>query len=241
MALNRRQRVMVGALALYWPTVFVLAHIPIPDVVRQARMSDKSLHFVVYMLLTFMLWSAIKPHGTVQWRKAAAWWVLAIAVVYGVLDECLQHYVAGRSADARDLLADAAGAAWTLGILTVWSFWPAFVAVTGTTIYTLSVFTRANLTAILPIATVVFHFGAYAFFTLVWIGCLRGSSGPGKPARRGLIVSVSVPAALVVVTKFSVMISGKPFEGPDIVAAAAGVLGAFAATSVVGRVGSFER
>jgi hypothetical protein len=187
-----------------------------------------------------MLWSAIKPHETVQWRKAAAWWVLAIVVAYAVLDESLQYYVAGRSADARDLLADTAGAAGTLGMLAVLSFWPASLVVTGATIYTLTVFTRANLTAILPLATAVFHFAAYGLFTLLWIGYLRRASGPGRRERRGFIASVSVPTTLIVVTKFSAMISGKPFEGPDIVAAAAGVLAAVAATSLAGRVGSSE-
>lgn len=240
MAVNRRQRVLVAALALYWPTVFVLAHVPIPDVVRKAQMSDKSLHFVVYMLLTFMLWSAIKPHETVQWRKAAAWWVFAAVLAYAVLDECLQYYVAGRSADVRDLLADATGAAGALGMLAVLSFWPAALAVTGIAIYTLTVFTRANLTALLPMAAAVFHFGAYALFALLWMGYLRSSPGSGQAERRGFIASASVPAALIVATKFSAMISGKSFEGPDIVAAAAGILGAVAAAAAARRVGSFE-
>ena len=61
MALMGRQKGVIAALAFYWPAVFAIAHVPIPEVVRQARMSDKSLHLLVYMILTFLLQSAIRP------------------------------------------------------------------------------------------------------------------------------------------------------------------------------------
>jgi VanZ family protein len=215
---------VLALLLLYWPTAFVLSHIPMPQVVRDARMSDKSLHFLAYMMLTFLLWSVVRPYGKVNWRKAAVWCVLAIVMVYGVCDECLQHFVAGRSTDVRDLFADFVGAVTALGVLTFLSFWPAFLLVAGTVIYTLAVFTRANVTKMVPVTATVFYFAAYAAFTLIWAGCLRRWPPVRAAERRWFLASVSVPMALIVVTKVSAVLSGKAFEGWDIAAAVVGVV-----------------
>jgi len=77
MAFLWRQKAVVAVLVLYWPTLFVLAHIPVPQVVRRAHVYDKSLHLLAYMILTFLLWSAIKPLERVCWRRAAVWCLLA--------------------------------------------------------------------------------------------------------------------------------------------------------------------
>jgi len=143
MAFLRRQKAVIAVLVLYWPTLFVLAHIPIPPVVRRAHMNDKSLHLLAYMILTFLLWSAIKPGERVRWRRIAVWCLLTVVAVYGVCDEWLQRVLGSRSMDPSDLIADLIGAVAALGILTVLSFWPTCVVVTGTTIYTLAVFTQA--------------------------------------------------------------------------------------------------
>src|SRR4030042_647093 len=101
MALSRRQKLTIISLLVYWPGVFILAHIPIPQLVYKAQVSDKSLHFLVYLVLVFLLWFTISPDKKVNWRKAAAWWVLFVVVWYGVVDEVLQGYV-GRSCDIID-------------------------------------------------------------------------------------------------------------------------------------------
>jgi len=233
-----RRKVVIAALALYWPTLFVLGHIPVPQVLRKAHMYDKSLHLLAYMILTFLLWSVIKPRDRVNWRKAAVWCLLAAIAVYGVCDEWLQRLVADRSMDPRDFAADVIGAGVALGLLTFLSFWPTAVIISGATIYTLAVFTRANLTALLPVTMSMFHLLTHATFTLLWIGYLRQSPHRPRTSLRWVAVSLSLPLALVVVTKASTMLSGKAFEGWDIVAAVAGV---FAAVAVTGIAAAFAR
>lgn len=225
MAMVRRQKTLIAALVLYWPTLFILTHIPIPDVVRRAHVSDKSLHFLSYMILTFLLWSALRPFEKVHWRRPAAWCLWLAALVYALADEYLQSFVAGRSPDPHDLLANAAGAFAGLAIPALVSFGPGSLIVTGTTIYTLAVFTRANLTRLLPVTSTALHLATYGLFTLLWIGYL-GPSSPGKRSRRNwLLRASSVPMALLVVTKVSAIVSGKELEGWEIVAAASGILG----------------
>ena len=236
MALLRQQKAAIAALVLYWPTLFVLAHIPIPQVIRKAHMYDKSLHLLAYMILTFLLWSAIKPAERVRWRGLAVWALLAIVAMYGVCDEGLQYCVKYRSMDPRDFVADILGAVAALGLLTVLSFWPTSVIIAGTTIYTLAVFTRANVTTLLPVTMTAFHLITYAVFTLLWIGCLHQPSHRQRKGPSRVAASVSVPLALVVVTKASAMISGKAFEGWGMIAAVAGIFGAVAAIGIAGGI-----
>ncbi len=234
MALLRRQKAVIGVLVLYWPVLFVLAHIPIPQVVRKVHVYDKSLHLLAYMILTFLLWSAIKPLEAVRWRRATVWCLLAVVAVYGICDEWLQYCVKYRSMDPRDFVADILGAAVALGMLTVLSFWPTSVVIAGMTIYTLAVFTRANVTALLPVTMTAFHLITYAVFTLLWMGYLRQRSYPQSNSHLRVAVSLALPLALVVVTKVSAVISGKAFEGWDMIAAVAGIVSAVAALWIAG-------
>lgn len=92
MSSSLRQKLIIIVLLLYWPTIFVLTHIPIPQIVSEAQVSDKTLHLVVYLILVFLLWFAVSPDKKVNWSKAAIWWVLLITAGYGGIDEILQKY-----------------------------------------------------------------------------------------------------------------------------------------------------
>jgi hypothetical protein len=137
-------------------------------------------------------------------------------------DEGLQHFVSGRSADARDLVADLAGAAVALGILTVFSFWPAGAIVTAITVYTLPVLARRNLMNLLPVMTTVFYVGGYATFTLLWTRCLRWPKGARRVGWAWLAASVSGPLCWRL--HGSCVGSGAPFELWDMLAAAKGII-----------------
>lgn len=66
-------------------------------------------HFMEYAVLAALLWLA--AHHTPALARHAWWVALAIALLYAASDEWHQTFVPGRVADARDWLADAAGAA----------------------------------------------------------------------------------------------------------------------------------
>ena len=107
-----------GAWALtlaYWLFAFVTTHLPPGDLPKVA-VSDKLAHFVSYGLLcgalSVCLWLGNVP------AARAAWVVLAIGAVYGVVDELLQIPV-GRTASVGDWLADIAGAVTAVVIFTV--------------------------------------------------------------------------------------------------------------------------
>ncbi len=70
---------------------------------------DKLAHFAAWALLAVLLARGVRGRG-------GLWAPLAMAVVYGLVDEVHQSFVPGREMSALDLLADALGAAAGVGI-----------------------------------------------------------------------------------------------------------------------------
>ena len=88
-------------------------------------MSDKLAHASGYVVLGALLARAVAKGLFRPLSAVAACVSVAIAVLYGASDELHQYFVPGRSADLRDLLADAVGA--VVGVGVVWAcgiLWP---------------------------------------------------------------------------------------------------------------------
>jgi len=242
MALSRQHKLIIISLVFYWATLFILAHIPIPQLVRKADVSDKGLHLLAYMILSFLLASAINPYKKVNWRKATVWWVLLVIVWYGVIDEVLQGYVAGRSSDIKDFVADLAGAFTGAIFLSLFTFWAAFLVVTGVTIFGLTNIALANLADLLPGINTAFHLFAYALFTLLWIRYLdpryqildtrRASSIEHRASnseifwirRRWLIVASIPPVGFLLLVKLGSLVLGRSFAITDVIVSAVGIV-----------------
>jgi len=219
MTLSYQQKIAACVLALYWPALFVLAHIPIPRVVREADVSDKSLHFLAYLVLTFLLWSIVGGNQKVKWFRAAPWLVLFVIVIYGILDEWLQGYVAGRSCDVRDFFSDLTGALTGLIISSFLTFWPAGLAVTATFIFGITNVTQANLANLLPVTNTVFHLFAYATLTVTWINCTRILSSVKAPKVKWFLLAMAGPIGFLIVVELSSVIGGKDLAFTDIITA----------------------
>lgn len=222
MALSRRQKVVVILLIVYWPSLFVLAHMPIPELVRQAGVSDKGLHFLAYLVLVFLLTSAISPYKKVDWRRPMAWLVLLVVSGYGFIDELLQKYVGGRTCDASDFLANLAGTLTSLALVSVLDFWTACVVVTGGGIFILTNLTRVNPADLLPITSAVFYISAYGFFTVLWMRYIqlwRKFEIPGT----WLAIALAAPVGLLLAAKLGSIALGRHFGMRDIVVSAAAI------------------
>ena len=232
MVLSRRQKLTIISLLLYWPGVFILAHIPIPQLVYKAQVSDKSLHFLAYLILVFLLWFAISPNKKVNWRKAAVWLVLIVMVWYGVVDEVLQSYV-GRTCDIRDFFADLAGTLAGLILISFFTFWPVFLVVTGATIFTLTNFIRANLATLVPITNAMFHLFGYGFFTMLWLQCIHLFLPRKAPKLKWMIAALALPIGFLLTVKLFSVIFGKGFVVQDIIIATAGIIAVVAAICLI--------
>ncbi|MHC4543000.1 MAG: VanZ family protein [Planctomycetota bacterium] len=223
MPVSRRQKLVIISLLIYWPVIFILAHIPIPQLVRKAGVSDKIIHFVAYLALVFLFWFAVSPGRKVNWRRATAWWVLLVMVCYGVIDELLQGVVVGRSCDAMDFLADLAGVITGLILFAFFTFWPAFLVVTGITIFAMTNLSRINLADLLPVTYVAFLLFSYGFFALLWIQNMHLYLSLKAPKLKWLIVALALPIGFLVAVKLFSIISGRDFRLQDVIIAAIGI------------------
>ena len=221
MTLSLRQKLIIISLLLYWPAIFVLAHIPIPQLVYKAQVSDKTLHLVVYLILVFLLWFAVSPNRKVNWRKATVWWVFLITAGYGGIDELFQGLV-GRNCDIKDFLANLGGVTGGLILFSFLRFQPALLAVTGITIFCLTNLARANLAELLPVTNAMFHLLAYAVFTMLWIRQIHLLPSKTSMPKR-LIIALAVPIGLLLVVKLFSVVSGRYFTVFDVIISGAGI------------------
>ena len=217
MTLSHQQKIAVCVLVLYWPALFLLTHIPIPHVVQEADVSDKSLHFLAYLILTFLIWSAVSGDRKVKWNRATPWLVLFVIVIYGILDEWLQNYVAGRSCDVQDFFTDLAGALAGLILSLFLPFWPAGLVVAATFIFGITNVMRVDLADLLPVTNAVFHLFAYAILTYLWINCTYLFSAAKTPKAKRLILALAGPAIFLVIVKLFSVIVGKDFALSDVI------------------------
>ncbi len=100
-------RVATLCLFAYWLAIFTATHLPSGSLPKLSW-SDKAYHAIAFAGLSFLLAWAI-PRRT-YWASHLTL-AMAIAVVYGALDELTQAFIPGRHCDWWDFVADAAGAA----------------------------------------------------------------------------------------------------------------------------------
>lgn len=208
MALSRRRKVTIILLVFYWLAFFILAHIPVPGLVRKAGVSDKSLHFLAYLILVFLLWFAVSGEKKVNWRKACVWWVLFVVIGYGFVDELLQSFV-GRNCDFRDMVANLAGTVAGLILFSVFTFWPSALLVVAAVIFGITNVARANLAELVPVAYALFHLFAYAIFTMLWIQYIHLYLSLKPPEPKWLVSALAGPIGLLLTVKLFSTAIGK--------------------------------
>ena len=196
MRLLRRHKYILIALAVYWPLVFTLTLIPVPDIARRSGMSDKTMHVMAYFALTFLVWCAVSPYHCIQWNRAKAWWVLGALTLYGAVNEYLQGFV-GRSACVEDFIANLFGIVFAMGVMSIFHFWPALLIAGLGSVFVVS--NLSNLTALYPQYhfNTVFHFIAYAGLTLIWIQHIERYLHLRRNRTAWLLAATALPVAML--------------------------------------------
>jgi hypothetical protein len=210
-------------MGLYWPALFLFAHVPIPQMVYEARVSDKSLHFAAYLVLTFLLWFSISPDRKVDWRKAAVFGAALVVVLYALVDEVSQAAV-GRNCDVLDFTADLAGALAGFILFSFLAFWPSLLTVTGITVFLLTNLARANVAEMLPVASATYYLAAYGFFTLIWIQYMRLHLSLRAPRLRWIAWALAIPGCFLLIVKLGSVVLGKNFAWGGVAFSAGGIV-----------------
>jgi hypothetical protein len=116
---TKEQKLFTIILVFYWVGIFVATHIPMPEWTGKMGVSDKTMHFSAFMILTILLWLSTSFEKKADWKKIRPWLIMAIILIYAASDELLQNFVKGRSADIYDAAFDSLGAATALALLTI--------------------------------------------------------------------------------------------------------------------------
>lgn len=223
----RRHRTILIVLAIYWPAIFLLTHIPVPDIARQSGMSDKMMHLLAYFMLAFLSWYAVSPHQKVNWADRKIWILLTILAAYAALDEFLQGLkFIGRSCDVIDFIANMSGVVIAMGILSMLGFWASMLTFSSVFIFVISNMSR--LPALYPQfhADTMFHFTAYALFTLVCIHWLQQKSTISKDRSRWMLRSAVLPTILLAIVKLSLPLFDRKIDWINTSTALFGILSA---------------
>jgi VanZ family protein len=220
------------SLALYWPALVVLAHIPIPESVRRAHVSDKCLHFLAYLVLAFLLWFSVRPDAKVNWRKISVWLIFFGLMLYGSVDEVVQSYV-GRTCDIKDVAANFTGVLFALVLLTFIRFRPAALITAGVVIFAVSNIAKANMAQMFPAAYGVFHFFAYAIFTVFWLLNMNLFLAKKNAKLRWLILAAGVPMIFLFTVKLLSAFLGRGIEVEDIIVPLAAILSVTAVSCLI--------
>ncbi|MHC4069715.1 MAG: VanZ family protein [Planctomycetota bacterium] len=224
MTLSHRKKLIRILLAFYWISILALTHIPIPQLVREAQVSDKTLHVLAYLVLVFLLWFAVNPDSKVNWRKAVSWLVFLIAAGYGVVDERLQVCISGRSASMGDFLANLVGVAGGLVLFTFLSFGPSLLMVTGIVIFGLTNLTRSNPAELLPVTNLLFHLAGHGFFAFLWIQHVNRYSRLKVPELKWLTTVAAVPVCFLLVVQLFPLVKGREFALQDVIVSLGAIL-----------------
>ena len=218
----RRRKLSTIFLAVYWPAIFILTHIPVPQVVYKAHVSDKTLHFVTYMILACLMWFSLDPFKRVNWRKCRVWLMILVAAIYSAADELLQSVVE-RNADPMDFLANLIGVAIGVIIVSLFSFHRALLVMTAVAIFMMENLTEVDLNKLMPLANMMFHVISYAVLSVVWMnniaGSLNGLAGTKKIATR-----IFFPAVFLLFVIASSLVLKKGFDARNVTFSITGII-----------------
>ncbi|MCA9098798.1 MAG: VanZ family protein [Planctomycetaceae bacterium] len=116
--LKRHRKSVRLLLVLYWGLMFLGTHLPRVPVPLE-EVSDKTLHFLAYFGLYFLLVFDRLSRNAFSWGRAGG--LVVLCALYGIADELLQIPV-GRSADVLDWYADMRGVLTSLAIIATTAF-----------------------------------------------------------------------------------------------------------------------
>jgi hypothetical protein len=221
----------IAALVLYWPFIFLLAHVPqVPRWILRTQMSDKTLHYLGYLLLVFLWWFAAFPSKRPSFFSRPLWFTVAMMLVYAAADEWLQRFT-HRTPDIYDFFADMVGVLTGLVIFAIAGLRLSALAVSAFIIFVLTSFCKADPLAFVPFIDILFYIGAYALVTFLWMHHLRETAYLRSIAF--LLAGILLPAVLLAVTAIVAPKFGKVFEADRLMAAIGGIAVSSIVTSVV--------
>jgi len=228
MNLSRTRKISLFILLLYWPLIFTLTHIPLKtEFLIQLQASDKTLHFLVYFILSFLLYFAAEPTKKLSLKSKKFWLLFAALLFYAAADEWLQGLV-GRSCDFLDFVANLTGVAAAFFLLSFLSFQPALLLFTAVSIIIITKAAQMRFIGWLSFIKPAVYFLAYAFFTIIWSRFIFTVNFLRSSRLKWLAASFALPLILLLAAGIFSFILANSFQLPEIICSLAAISSAVA-------------
>jgi len=223
MNLSRTRKISLFILLLYWPLIFTLTHIPLKtEFLIQLQASDKTLHFLVYFILSFLLYFAAEPTKKLSLKSKKFWLLFAALLFYAAADEWLQGLV-GRSCDFLDFVANLTGVAAAFFLLSFLSFQPALLLFTAVSIIIITKAAQMRFIGWLSFIKPAVYFLAYAFFTVIWSRFVCAVNFLKSSRLKWFVVAFSFPLILLFAAVIFSFFLGNSFRLPEIICSLAAI------------------
>jgi VanZ family protein len=107
-----KQRIVLWiGVGAYCALIFLASSIPGSDVDTGPPGTDKLLHLIEYLILSFLLFSAMRSQFPKVPSGRVFIFVCILSTLYGISDEIHQRYVPLRECDPVDMILDGIGSA----------------------------------------------------------------------------------------------------------------------------------
>lgn len=191
--LPSRQKVSLVLLFFYWPFLFFLTHAPFaPEILKEFQPSDKALHFLVFFMLAFLLYSALCNPKKLVLKNYSVWLTLILIVFYAAFDEWLQGFC-GRNRSFFDFTANLAGILCAFVLLIVFVYRYAALLCLGLSIIIMTFAVQMEFVGRLSAARSVFYLISYSLLTFLWIQYFVSSFSAGAFDVKWFIAALALP------------------------------------------------
>ncbi len=220
---SKTRKISPIILLLYWPLIFILTHIPLrQELLVQLQASDKTLHFLVYFILSFLLYFAAKSDAKLSLKSRKVWLLFSALLVYAAADEWLQGLV-GRSCNFPDFVANLTGIAAAFVLLSFFSFQPAMLIFTAVSIIVITKAAQMRFTGRFSFIKPAVYFLAYAFFTVIWCRFILSIKSLKTSRLKQLLAAFALPVTVLLAAVIFSFFLANSFQLPEIICSLAAI------------------
>lgn len=224
MKLSKERKFFTFLLVFYWVGIFFATHIPVPDWTRKMGVSDKSMHFVAYLVLMLLLWLSANFEKKADWGKILTWLLMGIVAVYAIFDEGSQYFIEGRSADLYDLLTNLLGAGVAMVLVTILAgHHTAMIPFVVCPIF-LPALVSSKLITQGSIIEAAIYGVVFAIITIAWIQYISSAYKFNLKQPRYAPIFFSGPAAIFAIVKIYAVFTNRAMEKTVILSTFAAII-----------------
>jgi VanZ family protein len=207
---TREQKFFTFILVFYWVGLFAATHIQIPNWTRNMGVSDKTMHFAAFTILTLLLWLSTSFGEKADWTKIRPWLITGIILIYGIFDELSQYFVKGRSVDPYDLASNFSGAAIIMVLVTFLASSRATMILFIICPIFLPALVRSHLIPPNSILENSAYLACFAIVTIAWIIYFSSVHNLNLRRPKHIPIFFAGPAGTVAIVKIYTALTDKP-------------------------------